>query len=61
MQAQDMHIKMDSPKPHPRGYYHEDEHKNSPRFIVFFAELKANGSDGFLSWFVFYLATLKDF
>lgn len=55
-----MRMKTDSPKPHTRGYYHEDEHKNSPQFIVFFAELKANGSDGFLSWFVFYLAILKD-
>lgn len=40
MQAQDMHTKMDSPKPLTRGYYHEDEHKNSPEFIVFFCNIE---------------------
>lgn len=43
MQVQGVHMEIDPPKPHTRGYYHEDKQKSSLQFVVCFTELKANG------------------
>lgn len=53
MQAQDMPVKTNS---HTLACYREGGHKNSFQFIVCLVEMKADGSDGFRSQFVFYLA-----